>query len=104
MRFAKGEVSSVFDFEALVAGTEPVLVGQAAVQFINEPSGVRDPATAAVHFIKAYEAARGRFNSLPGWPIYGPAGVRTGSQITSAAPVPMFCVFGVYPFALASSL
>ncbi|WP_222877098.1 phosphotransferase [Terrihabitans soli] len=55
LRFSDGEVSSVFDFEALRGGVEPVLVGRASIQFINEPSGVRDPAAAAVKFVRAYE-------------------------------------------------
>ncbi len=59
LRFSKGEVASIFDFEALVQGVEPVLVGQAAIQFINETSGVREPAAAAVQFVKCYEAAAG---------------------------------------------
>lgn len=57
LRFSDGEVSSVFDFEALRRGVEPILVGRAAIQFINEPTGVRDPAAATVRFVRAYEAA-----------------------------------------------
>jgi hypothetical protein len=60
MRFSDGEVSSIFDFEALVQGPEPLLVGQAAIQFVNEPHGVRDPAVSTVEFIKAYESATRR--------------------------------------------
>jgi hypothetical protein len=60
MRFEAGAVSSIFDFEALRSGIEPVLVGQAAIQFINEPSGVREPPVAAAYFIDAYEKAAGR--------------------------------------------
>jgi hypothetical protein len=60
MKFLDGEVSAIFDFEALVFGPEPVLTGQAAIQFVNEPQGVRDPAAATVEFIKAYETAVGR--------------------------------------------
>jgi Ser/Thr protein kinase RdoA (MazF antagonist) len=60
MRFEAGEVSSIFDFEALRLGIEPVLVGQAAIQFINEPSGVREPPVATAYFIDAYERAAGR--------------------------------------------
>jgi hypothetical protein len=60
LRFAKDELASIFDFEALKRGPEPLLVGQAAIQFINEPSGISDPPSAAAHFIKSYEKAAGR--------------------------------------------
>jgi Ser/Thr protein kinase RdoA (MazF antagonist) len=59
LRFWNGEVSSIFDFEALVAGPLPLLVGKSAVMFVNEPSGVRDPADAAVRFVESYETESG---------------------------------------------
>jgi Ser/Thr protein kinase RdoA (MazF antagonist) len=59
LRFSKDGVSSVFDFEALRRGVEPLLVGHAAIDFINEPSGVRDPAAAARFFVDCYEKAAG---------------------------------------------
>lgn len=59
LRFSNGEVSSVFDFEALRRGVEPVLVGHAAIDFINEPTGVREPAGAAAYFVSCYEQAAG---------------------------------------------
>lgn len=59
MRFTNGEVSSIFDFEALRSAVEPILVGHAAIQFINEPSGVREPPVATAYFITAYERAAG---------------------------------------------
>jgi hypothetical protein len=59
LRFSKEEVSSVFDFEALRRGAEPLLVGHAAIDFINEPTGVRDPAAATMFFIDCYEKAAG---------------------------------------------
>lgn len=62
LRFAKGQVSSIFDFEALRRGPEPLFVGQAAILFINEPEGVSNPAAAAAHFIRCYEKARGMFD------------------------------------------
>lgn len=60
MRFRGAEVSSLFDFEALRRGPEPLLVGHAAIRFINEESGVPDPMGAAVRFIESYERAAGR--------------------------------------------
>lgn len=60
MRFRGAEVSSLFDFEALRRGPEPLLVGHAAIRFINEESGVTDPMGAAVRFIESYERAAGR--------------------------------------------
>lgn len=59
LRFSKEGVSSVFDFEALRRGVEPLLVGYAAIDFINEPTGVRDPAAAAKFFVDCYEKAAG---------------------------------------------
>jgi hypothetical protein len=59
LRFSKEGVSSVFDFEALRRGVEPILVGTAAIDFINEPTGVRDPAGAAMFFVDCYEKAAG---------------------------------------------
>lgn len=62
MRFRNAEISSLFDFEALRVGPEPLLVGHAAIRFINEESGVPDPMGAAVRFVESYErAARRRF-------------------------------------------
>lgn len=59
LRFSKEGVSSVFDFEALRLGVEPLLIGHAAIDFINEPTGVRDPAAAAKFFVDCYEKAAG---------------------------------------------
>jgi hypothetical protein len=38
LRFSDGEVSSIFDFEVLVEGFGPTLIGEAAIQFINKPA------------------------------------------------------------------
>lgn len=59
LRFWKGGVSSIFDFEALRRGPEPLLVGDSAVRFINEPYGVADPVAATIRFIESYEKAAG---------------------------------------------
>ncbi len=86
MLFWKGEVSSIFDFEALRRGPEPLLIGKAAITFINEPSGVPDPAGAAVRFIKAYEQAAG----------YEFSGADAASLDAGAAlAVAQFCVSAV---------
>jgi hypothetical protein len=82
LRFSKGEVSSIFDFEAVRRGIEPILVGQGTIQFINEPTGVRDPAYAAAHFVQCYETAAGyRFEGSDA----------VGLDIGAALEVAKFC-------------